>query len=382
LPSKSFALRAALPPSRPEDLRVAFLEISDLTKVYGEKVVLDKLNISVQDGEFISILGPSGCGKTTALRLIAGFLQPDAGSIAINGREITNLPAHRRNIGMVFQSYALFPHMTVGQNIAFGLEQRRFSRGEISKALDESLDMVRLNGFASRRPAELSGGQQQRVALARALVFKPQLLLLDESLSALDKKLRVQMQLELRQIQKEVGVTAVFVTHDHEEALTMSDRVAVMRNGTIVQLDTPSNVYRAPVDGFVAESLGEANFLRGSVRSKDGSGFVLDLGDGLSLAVATDHPVDVGKTCTVAIRPEDIELAPALSARSDLVGHVRSIAFAGNTTLYVIEALRREIRVRRPNSAAAENGFALGQEVALAWNSGAALILSDRQGVS
>jgi len=344
---------------------VAFLEIRDLTKVYGEKVVLDELNLSAQDGEFISLLGPSGCGKTTALRLIAGFLQPDAGSIAVNGREITNLPAHRRNIGMVFQSYALFPHMTVRQNIAFGLEQRRFSRGEIS-----------------RRPAELSGGQQQRVALARALVFKPQLLLLDESLSALDKKLRVQMQLELRQIQKEVGVTAVFVTHDHEEALTMSDRVAVMRNGRIVQLDTPSNVYRAPVDGFVAESLGEANFMHGSVRSKDRSGFVLDLGDGLTLAIATDHPVDVGETCTVAIRPEDIELAPARSTGSNLVGRVRSIAFAGNTTLYVIEALHREIRVRRPNNAATENGFALDQEVALAWNSGAALVLSDRQGVS
>src|SRR3989441_12172093 len=255
------------------------------------------------DGEFISLLGPSGCGKTTALRLIAGFLQPDAGSIAVNGREITNLPAHRRNIGMVFQSYALFPHMTVGQNISFGLEQRRFSRGEISKAVDEPLDMVRLNGFASRRPAELSGGQQQRVALARALVFKPQLLLLDESLSALDKKLRVQMQLELRQIQKEVGITAVFVTHDHEEALTMSDRVAVMRDGRIVQLDTPSNVYRGPADGFVAESLGEANFLHGSVRSKDGSGFVLDLGDGLSLAGATGRPADVGADANVSVRP-------------------------------------------------------------------------------
>src|SRR5207237_471465 len=182
-----------------------------------DEVVLDGLTSSGQDGEFISLLGPSGSGKTTALRLIAGFLQPDGGSIAVNGKDITNLPVHRRNIGMVFQSYALFPHMTVGQNIAFGLEQRRFIRKEITKAVDESLDMVRLKGFASRRPAELSGGQQQRVALARALVFKPQLLLLDESLSALDKKLRVQMQLELRQIQKAVGVTAVFVTHDHEE---------------------------------------------------------------------------------------------------------------------------------------------------------------------
>jgi spermidine/putrescine ABC transporter ATP-binding subunit len=369
-------------PPRPEDLHVAFLEIRGLTKVYGEKVVLDKLNLSAQDGEFISLLGPSGCGKTTALRLIAGFLQPDGGSIAVSGREITNLPAHRRNIGMVFQSYALFPHMTVGQNVAFGLEQRGFSRTQITKAVDESLDMVRLNGFAARRPAELSGGQQQRVALARALVFKPQLLLLDESLSALDKTLRVQMQLELRQIQKEVGVTAVFVTHDHEEALTMSDRVAVMRNGRIVQLDTPSNVYRSPVDGFVAEALGEANFLRGTVRSKDGSGFVLDLGDGLNLAVDTDHPVDVGESYTVAIRPEDIELAPAPSAPSDLIGHVRSIAFAGNTTLYVIEALRREIRVRRPNTTAAKNGVTLDQEVALAWDSDAALILSDRQDVT
>jgi len=355
---------------------MAFLEIRDLTKVYGDKVVLDGLNLSAQDGEFISLLGPSGSGKTTALRLIAGFLQPDGGSIAVNGKDITNLPVHRRNIGMVFQSYALFPHMTVGQNIAFGLEQRRFIRKEITKAVDESLDMVRLKGFASRRPAELSGGQQQRVALARALVFKPLLLLLDESLSALDKKLRVQMQLELRQIQKEVGVTAVFVTHDHEEALTMSDRVAVMRDGRIVQLDTPSNVYRAPVDDFVAESLGEANFLHGVVRSKDGSGFVLDLGDGIILPVPTDRPVQVGDTLTVAIRPEDIELAPARSTGSNLVGRVRSIAFAGNTTLYVVEALHREIRVRRPNTAGVKNGVAVDEEVALAWDSSAALVLA------
>src|SRR5712692_2827659 len=367
------------PPPPPEQA-MAFLEIRDLTKVYGDKVVLDGLNLSAQDGEFISLLGPSGCGKTTALRLIAGFLQPDGGSIAVNGREITNLPAHRRNIGMVFQSYALFPHMTVGQNIAFGLEQRPFSRKEIAKAVDESLDMVRLNSFASRRPAELSGGQQQRVALARALVFQPQLLLLDESLSALDKKLRVQMQLELRHIQKEVGVTAVFVTHDHEEALTMSDRVAVMRNGRIVQLDTPSNVYRAPVDDFVAESLGEANLLHGTVKSKDVLGFVLDLGDGSSLTVATDRPIRVGDTCTVAIRPEDIELASPPAAGSNLVGRVRSIAFAGNTTLYVVEAMHREIRVRRPNTAGAKNGVAVDEEVALAWDTSAALILADRQG--
>src|SRR5438445_9088746 len=209
-----------------------------------------------------------------------------------------------------------------------------FTRKEITTALVESLAMVRLNGFASRRPAELSGGQQQRVALARALVFKPQLLLLDESLSALDKKLRVQMQLELRQIQKEVGVTAVFVTHDHEEALTMSDRVAVMRNGRIVQLDTPSNVYRAPVDGFVGESLGQANFLHGVVRSKDGSGFGLDLGGGIILPVPTDRPVQVGETLTVAIRPEDIEFAPARSTGSKLVGRVASIAFAGHPAPY------------------------------------------------
>jgi spermidine/putrescine ABC transporter ATP-binding subunit len=359
---------------------VAFLEIRGLTKTYGDKVVLDALDLSAQDGEFISLLGPSGCGKTTALRLIAGFLQPDGGSVAVNGRDITTLPAHRRNIGMVFQSYALFPHMTVGQNVAFGLEQRRLGRKEITAAVDESLDMVRLSGFASRRPAELSGGQQQRVALARALVFKPQLLLLDESLSALDKKLRVQMQLELRQIQKEVGVTAIFVTHDHEEALTMSDRVAVMRNGRIVQLDTPSNVYRAPVDGFVAESLGEANFLHGVVKSQVESGFVLDLGDGGSLVVSTAHPVRIGDICTVAIRPEDIELSPARSDESNLIGRVRSIAFAGNTTLYVVEALKREIRVRRPNTAAAQNGIRLDQEVALAWDSGATLVLADNPG--
>src|SRR5260370_10514748 len=184
-------MAAPSPPPLP-DQAMAFLEIRDLTKTYGDKVVLDELDLYAEDGEFISLLGPSGCGKTTALRLIAGFLQPDGGSVAVNGRDITKLPAHRRNIGMVFQSYALFPHMTVGQNVAFGLEQRRFGRKEIIRAVDESLDMVRLSGFASRRPAELSGGQQQRVALAPALVFKPQPLLLDEALTALRKKLPVQ----------------------------------------------------------------------------------------------------------------------------------------------------------------------------------------------
>ncbi len=361
---------------------MAFLEIRSLTKTYGDKVVLDGLDLAANDGEFISLLGPSGCGKTTALRLIAGFLQPDDGSISVNGEDITDLPAHRRNIGMVFQSYALFPHMNVDQNVAFGLEQRRFGRREINRAVTEALEMVRLRGFGSRRPAELSGGQQQRVALARALVFKPRLLLLDESLSALDKKLRVQMQLELRQIQKEVGVTAVFVTHDHEEALTMSDRVAVMRNGRILQLDTPSNVYRAPSDGFVAESLGEANFLHGVVKETLADGFVLEHGDDMRLTVRTDRRVRVGDTYTVAIRPEDIEMVPPGSAATGVIGRVRSVAFAGNTTLYVVEALGREIRVRRPNTAGAWNGVSLDEEVALAWAPSAALVLADTQGVS
>jgi len=359
---------------------MAFLDIHDLTKAYGDKVVLDRLDLSAEEGEFISLLGPSGCGKTTALRVIAGFLHPDRGTVAVNGELITNLPAYRRNIGMVFQSYALFPHMTVGQNIAFGLEQRRFSRKEITKAVGDALDLVRLSGFASRRPSELSGGQQQRVALARALVFKPRLLLLDESLSALDKKLRVQMQLELRQIQKEVGVTAIFVTHDHEEALTMSDRVAVMRNGRIVQFDTPTSVYRAPADSFVAESLGEANFLHGVVESRFKDGFVLDLGDGRSLKVRSDNPVPLGATCTVAIRPEDIDLAPGGSEAADLIGHVRSIAFAGNTTLFVVDVLGRELRVRRPNTANTKNGLAVGEAVALAWGPSAALLLLDQGG--
>ena len=361
---------------------MAFLEIRGLTKTYGDKVVLDRLDLSARDGEFISLLGPSGCGKTTALRLIAGFLSPDEGSIVVNNEEITGLPAYRRNIGMVFQSYALFPHMTVGQNIAFGLEQRRFSRTEIARAVDDALDMVRLGGFTSSRPAELSGGQQQRVALARALVFKPRLLLLDESLSALDKKLRLQMQLELRQIQKEVGVTAVFVTHDHEEALTMSDRVAVMRSGKIVQLDTPFNVYRAPADGYVAESLGETNFLPGVVQSRSENGFVLDLGEETSLEVPSRHPVRTGDACTIAIRPENIELAPAEAGSKDLLGRVRSVAFAGNTTLYVVEALGRQLRVRRPNTGVAIQGVGVGDQVALVWAPSAVLVLLDNQGAN
>jgi len=356
-----------------------FLEIQELTKAYGDKVVLDRLDLSAREGEFISLLGPSGCGKTTALRLMAGFLHPDHGSIALNGEEITELPPHRRNIGMVFQSYALFPHMTVGQNIAFGLEQRRFSQGEIAKAVDGALDMVRLEGLASRHPAELSGGQQQRVALARALVFKPRLLLLDESLSALDKKLRLQMQLELRQIQKEVGITAIFVTHDHEEALTLSDRVAVMRSGKIVQLDTPENVYRAPADGYVAESLGETNLLSGVVADRTEGGFLLDLGDGTLLSVRSEDPVRVGDACTLAVRPEDVELRAGRPAEALLAGRVRSIAFAGNTTLYVVEAQGHEIRVRKPNTASSKNGIAVEDQVGLAWAPNSALVLLEHQ---
>jgi spermidine/putrescine transport system ATP-binding protein len=250
-------------------LETIAVELRDVIKRFGDVVAVDHVSLRILDGEFFSLLGPSGCGKTTTLRMIAGFEQPTEGEVFIASRAVAGVPAFERNTNMVFQNYALFPHMTVAQNVAFGLEMKRVPRAEISQRVTGALEMVRLPGMEDRRPKQLSGGQQQRVALARALVNRPSVLLLDEPLGALDLKLRKEMQLELKDLQHRVGITFVYVTHDQEEALTMSDRIAVMHEGRVLQIGSPTEIYERPTCRFVADFIGETNFLDGEVVGRE-----------------------------------------------------------------------------------------------------------------
>jgi ABC-type Fe3+/spermidine/putrescine transport system ATPase subunit len=243
-------------------MRAPDVELLEVTKRFGEVTAVDAVDLEVRPGEFLSLLGPSGCGKTTTLRLIAGFERPDEGEVRIGGRDVSRLPAYKRNVNTVFQSYALFPHLTVSENVAYGLKQRGLSRTERRARAAELLELVRLSGYEARKPRQLSGGQQQRVALARALVMQPQVLLLDEPLGALDLKVRKELQIELKRIQEEIGITFVYVTHDQEEALAMSDRVAVMNRGRIEQLGVPGEIYDSPATEFVASFIGDTNFVR------------------------------------------------------------------------------------------------------------------------
>lgn len=276
---------------------------------YGDVVAADNVTFQVGPGEFFALLGPSGSGKTTILRLIAGFLAPMRGSIQIGGRDMTGAPPYARNIGFVFQNYALFPHMTVAQNVAFGLEMKKTPKAEIERRVSDVLELVRLPHLRDRRPKQLSGGQQQRIALARALVNKPEVLLLDEPLGALDLKLRKAMQLELKQIQAEVGITFIYVTHDQEEALTMSDRIAVMDAGIVQQVGAPREIYEHPQNRFVADFIGETNFVTGKV-AELGHFTAIDLGGLVVLGTADGRDLALGEEITLAIRPEKINLYP------------------------------------------------------------------------
>jgi putative spermidine/putrescine transport system ATP-binding protein len=240
------------------------IEVTGVAKSYGTTLAVSDVSFGVEQGHVLSLLGPSGCGKTTVMRMIAGLISPSAGSIAIKGQPVTRIPVHRRNVGMLFQNYALFPHLDVSRNIAFGLEMRKVRKDEAARKVEQALAMVRLDGFGARYPHQLSGGQQQRVALARALVIEPAALLLDEPFGALDKKLRENMQIEMRQLQQRLGITTLMVTHDQDEALTLSDRIAVMRAGRIEQFGTPTEIYERPVSRFVANFIGTSNFFRGT----------------------------------------------------------------------------------------------------------------------
>lgn len=303
------------------------VQLDKVRKQYGSFVAVHEADFSIGRGEFFAMLGPSGCGKTTTLKMIAGFEEPTSGRILLEGEDVSDVPPHKRNVNTVFQQYALFPHMSVFDNIAFGPRSKKLSDTEVTRRVQEMLDVVRLGDFASRRPAQLSGGQQQRVALARALVNYPSALLLDEPLAALDLKLREAMQIELKRIQREVGITFVFVTHDQGEALTMSDRIAVMSEGRVEQVGAPFDIYSRPESLFVAGFIGSANLLPGTIASSDGGSTRVDLAGGAQVVVSAGNSADnvslsVGTQVTVMIRPEQLSLGAASGLSIDVTDTV------------------------------------------------------------
>ncbi len=307
----------------------AQVRLQGISKQYGGKTVLDKLDLAIRDGEFFTILGPSGCGKTTVLRLIAGLEQPDGGRILIQGQDNTALPAEKRQVNTVFQSYALFPHMSVFDNVAFGLKLSKVPKAEIRDRVQDALKMVRLEGFDNRRPHQLSGGQQQRVAIARAVVNKPKVLLLDESLSALDHKLRKEMQWEMKRLQRQLGITFVFVTHDQEEALSMSDRILVLNQGQVEQLGSPKAIYETPASLFVANFIGQSNIFDATVKAVSDNKLLLALA-GRELAVAHKAGFAEGDAVKVLLRPEDMRLN-TVPASEGLAGTVVERTYKGMT---------------------------------------------------
>ena len=350
-----------------------FLRVSHVTKHFGTVEAVTDADLAIKGGEFFSLLGPSGCGKSTLLRMIAGFEFPDDGSIFIDGTDVSAWPPERRPTNMVFQSYAIFPHLTVFDNIAFGLRRARLSRAELNQKVTDALAMVRLDGFGGRRSTELSGGQRQRVALARALVRRPKGLLLDEPLGALDKRLREAMQLELRALQRELAITFLFVTHDQEEALSMSDRVAVMSNGRVLQVAAPRALYETPNCRAVADFIGSMNFFDATVMGREGGTAFLDAGP--LGPVRIENPlvsVTSGTRVSLALRPERISLAGTAS----LSGIVVSATYLGERThlIVAVEALSRSIAVSVQN-ATSHNLPAMGDKVALSWEPSALVLL-------
>ena len=342
---------------------MSVVEIDRVEKHYGSVAALAGVSLTFADGEFFGLLGPSGSGKTTLLRAIAGFVDPDAGVIRLDGRDIGHTPVHKREIGMVFQNYALFPHMSVFDNIAFGLSVRGQPTQDIKRRVGEMLALVRLSGMEKRTPRQLSGGQQQRIALARALVTRPRLLLLDEPLGALDKRLRQQMQIELKQIQREVGITTIFVTHDQEEALTLSDRIAIFDEGKVVQAGNPHAVYERPATAFAANFLGDANFFEGKV-----------LGPGLIAAaegeIATEDSLPAtGAQVMLAVRPEKISLVrpdSPVAPGNRLEGQLGQAVYSGMSTIHKVTVADRELTVFAQNRSGQD--FAPGDAVRLEWS--------------
>ena len=351
------------------------VELEGVTKRFGSMVAVDSVNLLVKPGEFLSLLGPSGCGKTTTLRMLAGFEQPDSGFIRISGEYVQGVPPYKRDVNTVFQHYALFPHMTVAENVAYGLRQQGVPKSEIAAKVAEALDMVQMSKLAERKPRQMSGGQQQRVAVARALVNRPSVLLLDEPLGALDRKLREEMQIELKLLQSRLGITFVFVTHDQEEAMSMSDRIAIMLDGHIEQLGDPETVYEHPSSAFVAGFIGRNNFWQGlatehGIRADDGTEFV---------ASRPEEDVPNGQPALAAVRPECINLSAERPADSNNVtaGVVAGVSHFGDVLQYVVSVKDRDLLVLTPRAHAAR--FQQGDNVFCHWSADDVYLFSARQ---
>ncbi len=364
------------------------IEFRGVTKRFDDVIAVDDISLGVERGAFFSFLGPSGCGKTTSLRLIAGFDQPTDGDVYIGGQSVVGIPSHKRPVNMVFQHYALFPHMNVAENIGYGLRQRnpKPAKSEVNRRVDETLEKVRLAGYGERRAWELSGGQQQRVALARALINHPTCLLLDEPLAALDRKLRREMQIELQTLQREVGITFVLVTHDQEEALSMSDRICIMRDGEIVQLGSPRELYDQPVNRYVADFVGKTNFFNGEVVEILNSGVSVKFESGQTLVgklpkAATG--LTNGSRASIAVRPEMITIMAAYEtdANSDITikGRVMNRIFLGEHSEYLVATEGYgDVMVLSPKSIEQRNrSFMPDDEVSISWGSEDALVLGD-----
>lgn len=349
-----------------------YLRLQNVTKLFGETVAVDDFFLDVAQGEFVTLLGPSGSGKTTTLNMIAGFLEPTTGVIEIEGKPVTFTPPHKRDIGMVFQNYALFPHMNIYDNLAFPLKMRNTPKDEIRHSIDDALELVQLSGYGARKPDQLSGGQQQRIALARAVIFKPKVLLMDEPLGSLDKKLREYMQLEILRIHKDINITVIYVTHDQDEALTMSDQIVVMNNGKIQQVGSPQEVYDAPVNKFVAEFIGEINLLTARIVDTDSEICTAETSGGLKVRITGEDIPPDGEQILIFLRPENVILVDDIGVDIKYCyGIIEEAIYLGESIRYSIVLAGGDTLLMKQTNHPGNFLYRIGDRVGIRWDAGA-----------